>query len=126
MKALTGPVARILYGLPLVVFGINHFRITGMLEGLVWLPGGAFWVYLTGIALILAALAFITKMYVVPAAYALAVFLLLTGLTVHLPSWIGGNAGSLSPMLKDLMLAGAALYFAGKFQEEQGDVTEAL
>lgn len=126
MKTLTGPIARILYGLPLIMFGYMHFANAGQMTGMVWLPGGAFWVYLTGIALFLAAISFVVDRYVVYAAYGLTLFLLLTALTVHLPAVLGGSQANMSGLLKDLMLAGAALYFAGRKSEESPEPAEAL
>ncbi len=115
MDTLTKPVARILYGLPFAVFGLMHFMNASQMTGMVWLPGGIFWVYLTGVALIAAGVAFLINKYTVWAAWGLAVFLLLTALTVHLPAVIGGSQANMSPMLKDIMLMGAALHFAGVF-----------
>jgi len=108
-------LGRILFGLPMAVFGIMHFINGGMMTGMVWLPGGIFWVYLTGVALIAAAISFTVNKYTLWAAWGLVLFLFLTAFTVHLPGWVGGNASSMSGFLKDASLMGAALYFTGVF-----------
>lgn len=120
MNTLTKPVARILYGLPYIVFGFMHFANGSAMVGMVPIPGGIFWVYLTGLALIAAAVSFTFNKYVYWAGLGLAVFLALTALTVHLPAVIGGNMNNLTTgLLKDIMLAGAALYFAGAAQRNE-------
>lgn len=110
----------ILYALVIGFFGINHFLDTG-LQSMVpsFLPGGAVWVYITGVALIAAAVAFLIGKQTRLAGILLAIFLLLIVLTVHLPAVIrapGENAARfpLTNLIKDTGLAAAALIIAGK------------
>lgn len=119
MDTLTKPVARIVYGLPFAVFGIFHFMQGADMAGMVWLPGGVFWVYLTGLALIAAGVSFAINQYTKWAAWGLAVFLFLTAFTVHFPNVLGGDQAAMTGFLKDVMLLGAALHFAGVFTREQ-------
>jgi uncharacterized membrane protein len=61
MKILTDLVARILFILPLVGFGFGHFTQADAMAGMVPIPGGVFWIYLTGAALLAAAVSIIIK-----------------------------------------------------------------
>jgi putative oxidoreductase len=111
----------ILYALVIAFFGVNHFLSGTGMAGVVpsFLPGGVFWVYLTGAALIAAAISFLTGKQTRLAGILLAVFLILIVLTVHLPSVISApdqNAARfpLTNLIKDLGLAAGALVIAGK------------
>ncbi len=110
---------RILFGLPLALFGILHFVMAGMMAGMVpsFLPGGALWVYITGLALILAALAVIANRMVGLAGVLLGIMLLGFVCTVHLPALLGGDQAAMSNLLKDTSMAGAAFYFAGTWNK---------
>lgn len=76
-------------------------------------------VYITGIALILAAVSIYIGKYDKLATTLLAVFLLLTALIVHLPGAMDGDQASMSNMLKDLALAGAAMMYAAGLSRDQ-------
>ena len=76
-----------------------------------------FFVYFTGIALILAGIAIILNVKSRLAAYLLAVLLLLVALTVQLPPVLNGTdtSGSFfANLLKDIALTGAALFIGSK------------
>jgi len=78
-----------------------------------WLPGGVFWVYLTGIVLILASVSLIIQKQVKWAALGLAAFLALTILTIWLPG-LSNEAmrqTAMTGILKDLALLGVSLTF---------------
>lgn len=118
MENVTQKIGRVLFGLPFLVFGVLHFMNASGMAGMVPIPGGVFWVYVTGVALILATISFVANKYVFWAAWGLAIFLFLTAITVHLPGVIDGIQANMSGFLKDISLMGAALYFAGKSSEE--------
>ena len=61
MKILTDLIARILFVIPLAGFGAGHLMNAGDMAGMVPVPGGVFWIYLTGIALLAAAVSIIIK-----------------------------------------------------------------
>ncbi len=105
-------VGRILYGLPLLVFGLLHFVGAQMMAGMVpaFVPGGILWVYITGVALILAALAIMVNRMAALASLLLGILLLSFALTIHLPMLMGGDQAAMPNLLKDLSLAGAAFY----------------
>ncbi len=103
----------------MIVFGINHFINPQSYLIFVpsYLPGGIIWVYIAGVAFILAAIAFIVRRMVELAAYLLAAMLLIFVLTIHVPNYM--NAGdqdmkqlALVNLLKDLALSAFALHIA--------------
>lgn len=116
-------VGRILYGLPLLVFGLLHFMAAPMMAGMVpaFVPGGILWVYITGVALILAAIAIIANRLAPLASLLLGIMLLSFALTVHLPILLGGDQSAMPNLLKDTALAGAAFYiYATTSKESKG------
>ncbi|HEY5039587.1 MAG TPA: DoxX family protein, partial [bacterium] len=62
MNKLTGMLGRVMYAFPFLGFGAGHLMNAGQMGGMVpaFIPGGIFWIYFTGVAMILAALAIIT------------------------------------------------------------------
>jgi uncharacterized membrane protein YphA (DoxX/SURF4 family) len=128
VATLTGPVARFMYALPFLMFGIMHFMNTEQMSGVVpaWLPAANFWVYLTGAALIAAAIAIASNRLIQLAGMLLAVLLLSFVFTVHLPGVLAGGEGvasSLSSLLKDTALAGGAL-MAAHYASHRGESAE--
>ncbi len=109
----------------MVIFGIHHFRHPENMLTYVpnYLPGGIIWVYLVGVAFIIAGLAFIFNRWVSLAGYLLAVLLISFVLLVHAPQFM--NAGdaemrqlSFVNMLKDLALAAFAIYVAANAKNQ--------
>lgn len=123
MKTLTTTVARILFAIPMLIFGIMHFMNAGMMAGMVPLPGGVFWVYLTGLGLVAAAISIFTQKFTKIACLLLAVMLMMFVLTIHLPGVMSGDPAKMQMampnMLKDMALAGAALLLAGIYNKEK-------
>ena len=114
-------IGTVLYALVIAFFGINHFiNGTGMQKMVPsFLPGGVIWVYITGAALLAAAIAFLINRQTRLAGILLAVFLLLIVITVHLPAVSNApdEAARRFPMInmiKDTGLAAAALIIAGR------------
>lgn len=122
MKTLTTTVARILFAIPMLIFGMMHFMNAGMMAGMVPLPGGVFWVYLTGLGLVAAAISIFTQKFTKIACLLLAVMLMMFVLTIHLPGVMSGDPAKMQMampnMLKDMALAGAALLLAGIYNKE--------
>jgi uncharacterized membrane protein len=108
-----------LFALPMAIFGIFHFMNGAAMAGMVpsFVPGGVLWVYVTGAALIAAAVAIITGKKAKLASFLLAVLLLIFVLTIHLQGAMAGDQASMASLLKDLGLAGGALVFAGTCTE---------
>lgn len=123
-KNLTFNIGKYLFALPFLVFGIFHFMNAQNMAGMVpdFIPGGVFWVYLTGIALIAAAVSVFINQKVVLAMQLLALMLIIFVLTIHLPATIN-DMNNASNLLKDLALAGGALLLAAHASE--GARTEA-
>jgi hypothetical protein len=95
-----------------------HFTSGAAMSGMIpsWLPGGVFWVYLTGAALLAAAVSIVIQKKVALATLLLGIMLLTFVLVLHLPGVLGGGEGaqtSMSMLLKDLAMAGAAFYISG-------------
>lgn len=113
-------VGIVLYALVIGFFGINHFlNGTGFQNTIPsFLPYHIFWVYLTGLALIAAAISFLTGKHTKLAGLFLFVFLIIIVLTIHLPAVIHSEGSpivsiALTNLVKDTGLAGAALMIAG-------------
>lgn len=111
----------VVYALVIGFFGFNHFlNGTGFQKTVPsFIPGGIFWVYLSGLALILAAISFLIGKQTRLAGIFLAAFLIIVVFTVHLPALIHypGSAPvsiALTNLVKDTGLAAAALMIAGK------------
>ena len=111
----------IIYAIPMAVFGLFHFMSASMMAAMVpsWMPGGVFWVYLTGVALIAAAVSIMINKKAALASMLLGIMLIIFVLTMHLPAVIGGDQASMPMVLKDLALAGAAFYMSANFKEEE-------
>ena len=96
MNMLTTAGARLLYAIPMAIFGLFHFMNGSQMAEMVpsFIPGGIFWVYLTGLALVLAAVAIIIQKQARLACLLLAGMLILFVLTMHLPAVLGGDMQS--------------------------------
>jgi uncharacterized membrane protein YphA (DoxX/SURF4 family) len=118
MEQIIGPltkIGRFLLAVPMAIFGFLHFIAADSMAGMVPLPGGVVWVYVTGLALIAAAASIIIQKKARLASTLLAVLLLIFVFSIHLPGAIaGGDSGQMSMMslLKDLAIAGGALIYA--------------
>ena len=114
-------IGRIIFAVPFAIFGMTHFMAAGDMVGMVptWVPGGVFWVYVTGLALIAATVSIITKKHIYHASLLLAVLLLVFVFTVHLPSMMDGNHMAMPSIMKDMSLAGGALLIAGLFKDTE-------
>lgn len=122
MKILTTTVARILFALPFGIFGILHLMGADDMAGMVPIPGGVAWIYITGIVLIAASIAIIANKMGRLASLVLAALLLVFILTLHAPGLMGDEMTmkmSMMSLLKDMGLMGGALTYAGIFNGQQ-------
>jgi putative oxidoreductase len=110
-RILTGPLARWLFAVPFGMFGLMHFAFGSQMAGMVPVPGGLFWVYLTGVALVAAAVSVVTGKLTRVAGPLLALMLLGFVALIHGPGLMNEATMqmSMTSMLKDLALAGGAL-----------------
>jgi putative oxidoreductase len=117
MKQITFITARVLYAVPLGVFGIRHLTHIKTMAPYVPLPWGEFWIVATGIALIAAAVAILTGILARLASYLLALMITIFILSIHLPHMFNPATiqSALPNLLKDFSIVGGALAFAVLF-----------
>ena len=111
---------RLIFAVPLLVFGLFHFLDPGMMVNQLipeWLPLKIFFLYLTGGGLIAAAVCFILNWYSRLAGIFLALMLLSFIALLWLPQVMAGNQEATGVLLKDLGLLGGALMVAGQSQK---------
>ncbi len=111
-------IGKLLYAAPIALFGIFHFMNASSMSGMVpsYLPVKEAWVYMTGLALILAAAAILISQKARLATTLLGVMVLAFALLIHLGGFLDGNPTSSSMFLKDLTIAGAAFFMSSKFK----------
>ncbi len=121
MDKLLSHIGRIIFAIPFLLFGANHLMSAGQMAPMVpaYIPGGVFWIYFTGAAMVLAALAIITGNKGRIACFGLAVMLLVFIVTVHFPGLSNPQMKMMSMinLLKDTALMGACLFMAGTFKK---------
>lgn len=119
MKTLTTTIARILFTVPFLVFGLMHLTMADQMAMALpsFLPGGVLWIYVTGIGLLAAALSLIIQKWTKEAMIGVSLFLISTISMLHIPAM-----GSSDPMMqqmamsgffKDIGLLGGALTYLG-------------
>jgi len=110
-------LGRILYALPFLVFGINHFVMYDYYMGQLtsFIPSGGYLIILTGLLLIVASLSFIFNRFVRIVALSLAGMLLVFIAAIHIPNLFDeqNKMVGLISLLKDTSLLGGALMVAG-------------
>jgi uncharacterized membrane protein len=108
-----GPV---LLAAPMGVFGTEHFVFSSVVAGMVpsWLPVHLFWTYLTGTALIAAAVSIVVRRHSGLAAALLGVMMLCFALMISVPNIAKtpGDRFVLAVLLRDLSFSGAAFALA--------------
>ncbi|RJE75142.1 DoxX family membrane protein [Reichenbachiella sp. MSK19-1] len=117
MKALP-TLGKFIYSIPMMIFGLFHFMgakgMTGMIPS--YIPGGVFWVYLTGVALIAAGLGILIGKKGRLAAQLLGLMLVLFALMIHLPGATSGDQAATAMFLKDIALGGGAWVLSGQLR----------
>ena len=113
--------SQIVFALVMAIFGLFHFMGADGMAGYVpaYIPGGVIWVYITGLGLILAAVAMIIGKYTKLACYLLGAMLLIFVLTLHLPGYLhaadsAAKQAAMPGLLKDIALAAAAFFVGAK------------
>jgi uncharacterized membrane protein len=120
MNSLTG-LGKYLYAVPVAVFGLFHFMNANAMAGMVPLPGGVFWVYLTGLGLLGSAVAIFLGKYDKLATVLLGLMLLIFALSIWLPGVIssgGEDQGAMTNLLKDLAMSGGAWMYANALAKD--------
>ncbi len=106
---------RIIFALPFAAFGLGHLTKVSMMATLVpvWVPGGGMlWVYITGIALIAAAVSIMVNRMAFWACMGLALLMFTFVAALHIPNLSNPQMAMMAftGMLKDTALGGAALF----------------
>ncbi len=122
MNAITG-LGKYLFALPFAIFGVMHFLNGNAMAGMVPFPGGVIWVYLAGLAMILAAVAIFLGKRDGLATLLLGFLLIIYVLTIHLPGILNAademsKAGAMGGLLKDTALAGASFLYSNSIAKE--------
>lgn len=121
MDKLIGFLGRVIYCVPFLLFGVIHIKTGANMAGMVpsFIPGGVFWIYFTGVAMIAASIAIITGKQGRNACFGLVLMLLIFIITIHLPGLSNPQVKMIAMMslLKDTGLMGGALVIAGTFKK---------
>ena len=107
-------IGKYLFAVPMLIFGLLHFLGADAMAVNVPIPGGVFWVYFTGLALLLAGASIIIKKYDALSSFLLAILMLVFVFTIHLPGAMAGGEMAqiyMASILKDLALAGGSLIY---------------
>jgi putative oxidoreductase len=107
-------IGKYLYAVPMLIFGLFHFLNANAMAGMVPIPGGVFWIYFTGVALLLAGISIIIKKYDDWSSFLLAMMLLTFVVIIHLPGVMAGGETAqmyMTNLLKDIALAGGSLIY---------------
>jgi putative oxidoreductase len=112
---LVSRIALGLYGIVMAVFGLNHLMHASDIAGYVpeFLPAHLFFVYLTGLAFLLAGISFLLNIKIKISGYLLGLLLVIIVCTIHLPHLLKGDPSALTMVLKDTGLAAAAFFIGG-------------
>ncbi len=114
MKHITA-LGKYLFAIPFIIFGVMHLINASSMTAMVSLPGGIVWVYVSGLAMLLAGVAVLIGPKDSVATFLLGMLLLIYVLLVHMPNVIntsGTDAISLINLLKDTALAGGAFVYS--------------
>jgi putative oxidoreductase len=127
MKKIT-TLGRILYAIPFLLFGINHFLMTDYYVGMLtsFIPLGAYTIILTGLMLIATSISIITKKFVKFSTFMLAGLLFIFIVTIHIPHLMTETDKTVTiiALLKDISLMGGSLMIAGIYSEEEDSSKE--
>jgi putative oxidoreductase len=122
MKTLS-TVGRILYALPFLVFGINHFIMKDFYLGELtsFIPFGGYMILLTGVLMIATSISILTKKYIKQSTLVLAGMLLVFIATIHIPQLFDEDKKMIAmiALLKDISLMGGSLMIAGMSEKER-------
>lgn len=108
---------RLLFAVPLLVFGVQHFLYARFIATLVpaWIPGRLFWAYFIGGAFVAAALSIATQTAARLSAILLGIMFFLWVLILHLPRVAAAphNGNEWTSLFVALAMSGGSLLVAG-------------
>ena len=118
MKSL-GFIGKLLFAGPMAMFGIFHFMGADSMTGMVpsFLPAPVVFVYLTGAALLLAAISIVIGKKAKLATQLLGLMLAIFAVLIHFPGFMNQDPVSSSMFLKDTALAGAAWFMSAHLSD---------
>lgn len=114
---IVSPIAKYLFAIPFIIFGLFHFMSGAEMAEMVPIPGGVIWVYLTGVALIAAGVSVLIGKMTRTALLLLGIMLLLFVFILHIPAASGGDEAAMGNILKDVALAGGAWILASRYDD---------
>ena len=118
-------IGRILFALPFLAFGINHFLMIDFYTGSItsFIPVKGYAVMLTGAAMIAACISIITKKYMQLATTLLALLLFIFIVTIHIPGLFDEEGWKLAliMLLKDTSLMGGSILLAGACAQQKSE-----
>ena len=120
-------IGRILFALPFLVMGLNHFFMTDLLVGMMssFIPGGGFTILLTGLIMIAASVSIMLNKFLKIACYSIAGLLFLFITTIHIPGLFTANWQlSLIELAKDMGLLGGSILIAAYFGSSEPETEE--
>jgi len=110
------PFGRLFFAIPLAVFASEHFTVTESVASLVprWIPAHTFWVYVTGLAFICAAVSIAILVQARLAAALVGLTMLIFVLVMDVPGVVAqpGNRFFWALALRQLAFSGGAFAFA--------------
>lgn len=116
-------IARILFAVPWLIFGIQHFMFVSFVANIVpaFMPMRSFWAYFTGAAMIAAGISFIINKKSSLAAFLLGIMLMIFVLLIHVPILAGNlvTATNWTRALQDLAIAAAAFMLANILSKQE-------
>lgn len=114
-----GFTGKLLFAGPMAMFGIFHLMGADGMKGMVpdFLPAPIVFVYLTGIALILAAVAIILNKKAKLAAQLLGLMLISFAILIHLSGFLNQDSVSSAMFLKDMALGGGAWFLSAHLSD---------
>lgn len=114
-----------LFGVPWLVFGIQHFMYADFVASLVptYFPARLFFAYFTGAAMFVAGVSLIINIKSRLAATLLGVMLLMFVLLIHIPKLVGDPTVMMTwtRALQDVAIASAALMLAGALSKQEAE-----
>jgi uncharacterized membrane protein YphA (DoxX/SURF4 family) len=108
---------RLLFGISMILFGVQHHMYAKFLATLVmaWLPAHLFWIYFTGASMVAAGMAIATGIQARLAGIMLGIMFLVWVMLLHAPRVFANlhNQDELTSLFVALAFSGSSFIFAG-------------
>jgi putative oxidoreductase len=115
-------LGKFIFLIPFFFSGIAHLRGSTDIGAVPdFIPGGIFWIYLTGMGMLAFVVSMMLGKYDKLASILLAIMLIIFAFAVQLPQQ-GSNPMWIAAFLKDIGLAGGALMIAEKYARDKAVV----